>query len=182
MAQKMGLSAESIKKGLQSFKGVKRRFEYIFEAGGKVYIDDYAHHPRELEACIQSLRQLFPERKITGIFQPHLFSRTRDFAEGFAESLGLLDELMLMEIYPARELPIPGINSTYLLELVAIENKKLAAEEIAHQKIIEQLKTSFRRREVQEYVDEHKDELEAETPQRHSRDLKGPANRTTSWR
>ena len=125
MAQKMGLSAESIKKGLQSFKGVKRRFEYIFEAGGKVYIDDYAHHPRELEACIQSLRQLFPERKITGIFQPHLFSRTRDFAEGFAESLGLLDELILMEIYPARELPIPGINSTYLLELVAIENKKL---------------------------------------------------------
>lgn len=125
MAQKMGLSASSIKKGLQSFKGVKRRFEYILEAGNKVYIDDYAHHPRELEACIRSVKQLFPNKKITGIFQPHLFSRTRDFAKGFAESLGLLDELLLMEIYPARELPIQGINSAYLLDLVHLDKKRL---------------------------------------------------------
>lgn len=131
MAQLMGVSPEKIKKGLETFRGVKRRFEYIYQKGEKCFIDDYAHHPRELEASILSIRELFPGKKVTGIFQPHLFSRTRDFAEGFAQSLALLDELILMEIYPARELPIPGIDSDYLLGLIDMENKvKLGTDEI----------------------------------------------------
>jgi UDP-N-acetylmuramate--alanine ligase len=125
MAQKMGVGADTIKQGLKSFKGVKRRFEYIVERKNSVYIDDYAHHPRELEACILSLRELYPQKKITGIFQPHLFSRTRDFATGFAQSLGLLDEVILMEIYPARELPIPGIDAHFLLGLIPLKHKRI---------------------------------------------------------
>jgi len=97
-----------------SFKGVKRRFEYIYNHNDKVVIDDYAHHPTELKACITSVRELYPKKKITGIFQPHLFSRTRDFADDFARALDLLDECWLMDIYPARELPIEGINAEFL--------------------------------------------------------------------
>lgn len=97
-----------------SFAGVKRRFEYVFNSPDKVVIDDYAHHPTELKACIKSVRELYPKRKITGIFQPHLFSRTRDFADDFATALDMLDECWLMDIYPARELPIEGINAEFL--------------------------------------------------------------------
>jgi UDP-N-acetylmuramate--alanine ligase len=110
----MQLPLKLIVGACSSFKGVKRRFEYVYNQNGKVVIDDYAHHPTELKACITSVRELYPKRKITGIFQPHLFSRTRDFADDFAAALDLLDECWLMDIYPARELPIEGINAEFL--------------------------------------------------------------------
>lgn len=108
-----------------TFKGVKRRFEYIIKTDERVFIDDYAHHPQELQATIKSVRTLFPEKRITGVFQPHLYSRTRDFLEAFAQSLSLLDELLLMEIYPAREMPIEGVSSSHLLGLVDLPKKEL---------------------------------------------------------
>lgn len=112
------VSKDEIIKALASFKGVKRRFERIISKSDLTYIDDYAHHPKELEMCISSVKELYPNKKITGIFQPHLFSRTRDFAEGFATSLDLLDDVILMNIYPARELPIEGIDSNMLKNLM----------------------------------------------------------------
>jgi len=110
-----GLELEHMAPGIESFKGVKRRFEFMAQTASKVYIDDYAHHPGELDACISAARELFPGKKIYGAFQPHLFSRTRDFADGFSKSLSALDKLYLLPIYPARELPIPGVNSEMLL-------------------------------------------------------------------
>ena len=110
----LGIDNEGIEKAIESFKGVKRRFDIIVNNEKGVYIDDYAHHPTELTACINSVKMLYPDKKITGIFQPHLFSRTRDFADGFAEALNLLDECWLLDIYPARELPIEGITSEFL--------------------------------------------------------------------
>jgi UDP-N-acetylmuramate--alanine ligase len=116
VAELMGVSKEQIIKTLAAFKGVKRRFERIITSDAITYIDDYAHHPKELEMCISSVKELYPNKKVTGIFQPHLFSRTRDFADGFAASLDLLDETILMDIYPARELPISGVTSEMLKE------------------------------------------------------------------
>ena len=110
-AQAAGIDAAYIKEGIATFKGVKRRMEFHVNKPDVVYIDDYAHHPRELAATISSVKELFPGKKLTGIFQPHLYTRTRDLAAGFAESLDALDELMLMDIYPAREKPIPGVDS-----------------------------------------------------------------------
>ena len=104
-----------IREALESFTGVKRRFEYIIKGRRVIYVDDYAHHPTEIEAFLKSMKSLYPGRKLTVIFQPHLFTRTRDFAEGFSKSLSLADELFLMDIYPARELPIPGVDSDMLL-------------------------------------------------------------------
>lgn len=124
-----GANFTSIKQALQSFKGAKRRFEYIVRTPQIVYIDDYAHHPSELEASIKSVRMLYPDKKITGIFQPHLFTRTRDFAEGFAQSLDLLDEAILLDIYPARELPLEGVTSTMLLGLMKSNNKRLSTKQ-----------------------------------------------------
>lgn len=115
-----------IVEALANFKGIKRRFEYIVN-DSQVYIDDYAHHPEELRAFIGSMRQLYPNKKLTVVFQPHLFTRTRDFAEGFAEVLGQADELLLMEIYPARELPIPGVDSAWLLDKIALTNKRVVS-------------------------------------------------------
>ncbi|MBS1944811.1 MAG: UDP-N-acetylmuramate--L-alanine ligase [Bacteroidetes bacterium] len=129
MALYAGADPAAVRKGLASFRGVHRRFEVRARTPHSVFIDDYAHHPTELEACIRSVRELYPGRKITGIFQPHLFSRTRDLADGFARSLALLDELILLEIYPAREEPIPGINSAWLLEQVGTTNKALCTKE-----------------------------------------------------
>lgn len=123
-----GVSSENIKGALESYKGVKRRFEYQVELPSKVYIDDYAHHPAEIEAFLSSVKALYPGRHVTGIFQPHLFSRTRDFADGFAESLSMVDRLLLLEIYPARELPIEGVSSDMLLEKVTIPDKKLVSK------------------------------------------------------
>ena len=110
-AQAAGIDEVYIKEGIATFKGVKRRMEFHVNTPEVVYIDDYAHHPRELSATINSVKELFPGKKLTGIFQPHLYTRTRDLAGEFAESLDALDELMLMDIYPAREKPIPGVDS-----------------------------------------------------------------------
>jgi UDP-N-acetylmuramate--alanine ligase len=120
-----GATPEEISAGLATFKGVKRRFDIRLNENDMVYIDDYAHHPEEIKACIRSARDMFPGRKLTGIFQPHLFSRTRDFAAEFAESLSLLDEILLLPIYPARELPIAGIDSEMLLSLMNLSSKHL---------------------------------------------------------
>jgi UDP-N-acetylmuramate--alanine ligase len=129
------LSAKQIAEGVMSFKGVKRRFEFLKNSPEQVIIDDYAHHPEEIKAIIRSVRTLYPEKKITGIFQPHLFSRTRDFAQEFAQSLSEVDELILMDIYPAREKPIEGITSEWLLSLVKNQNKSLMNQEQILEKI-----------------------------------------------
>jgi UDP-N-acetylmuramate--alanine ligase len=129
VALSLGIHPESIKKAVASFKGVKRRFEKIVNTPLHVYIDDYAHHPEELRACFNAVRQLHPGKKLTAIFQPHLFTRTRDFADDFAKVLSTVDELILLEIYPARELPIEGINSQYLLDKITLPNKKLLAKD-----------------------------------------------------
>jgi UDP-N-acetylmuramate--alanine ligase len=122
-----GLDEDSIRQNLLNFVGVSRRFDIQVNTDSIVYIDDYAHHPEELRAFIGSVRDLYPNRRICGIFQPHLYSRTRDFADEFAESLDLLDELILLEIYPAREEPIPGINSEMLLNKVKLTSKTLCS-------------------------------------------------------
>ncbi len=121
----LGIDLELLKIGISTYKGAKRRFEYIVNTESHVVIDEYAHHPEELNAIIGSVKSLYPNKKITGIFQPHLFTRTRDFATGFAQSLSELNELLLMEIYPAREEPIEGINGTWLLEQVKLKDKSL---------------------------------------------------------
>ncbi|MCS5490595.1 UDP-N-acetylmuramate--L-alanine ligase [Algoriphagus limi] len=124
-----GLSPVEIKAGLASFRGVKRRFEILVQEGGKVYIDDYAHHPEEIRACLSSVRAMYPGKKLTVVFQPHLFSRTRDFAEGFSESLSLADQVLLLDIYPARELPIPGVSSEMLFEDIHTSDKMIVSKE-----------------------------------------------------
>lgn len=128
VAQQLEIADGIIKSCLASFKGVKRRFEYQFKSEELVYIDDYAHHPEELRATISSVREMYPGKKITGIFQPHLFTRTRDFADEFARSLELLNELVLLEIYPARELPLEGINSQFLLDKVNLDQKVIRSK------------------------------------------------------
>jgi len=121
-----GANVDEIRANLIDYKGVIRRFDFQTKPDAvKVYIDDYAHHPTELRAIITSVRTMYPKRKITGIFQPHLFTRTRDFADGFAESLSLLDELILLDIYPARELPIEGVTSEIIFRNVTLQQKKL---------------------------------------------------------
>jgi UDP-N-acetylmuramate--alanine ligase len=120
-----GVTAEEIRKGMASFAGPCRRFDFHLKKDNIVLIDDYAHHPAELEASILSVKELYAGRKVTGIFQPHLYSRTRDFASDFAASLSLLDELILLDIYPAREEPIPGITSKIIFDVVTIPNKRM---------------------------------------------------------
>lgn len=132
-----GGDGEKIRAALADFKGVKRRFEYIVRTPEVVYVDDYAHHPAELEAAIAAARMLYPERKITGIFQPHLYTRTRDFAAGFAAALDGLDECILLDIYPARELPIPGITSATIAGLMKNKNVTLTTKN----ELIDVLKT-----------------------------------------
>ncbi len=129
MALDLGVPEDRLRKGLAGFQGVRRRFEVRARTAKSVFIDDYAHHPAELDACIRSARELHPGRRITGIFQPHLFTRTRDLAAGFAQSLAQLDELILLDIYPARERPLPGITSAWLLEQVPLKNKTLCTKE-----------------------------------------------------
>ena len=126
---KLGIDKTTIVNGLKEFKGVKRRFEFICREPGFVFIDDYAHHPTELETFIKSVRLLYPNEKITGVFQPHLYSRTKDFAEGFAKSLSLLDVSVLLDIYPARELPMPGVTSSIIHDKVTSSEKYLTTKE-----------------------------------------------------
>lgn len=121
-AQASGIEDGVIKKGIESFKGVKRRMDFQIQNYDIVYIDDYAHHPRELSATINSVRELFTGKKVTGIFQPHLYTRTRDFATDFAKSLDLLDEVILMDVYPAREKPIQGVDSRLIAGLMKNKN------------------------------------------------------------
>lgn len=119
-----GVTEVEILASVPHYKGVERRFDIRYKSTKNVYIDDYGHHPRELEATIKSVRHLYPGRKITGIFQPHLFTRTRDFVDGFAESLDLLDEALVMEIYPAREEPIPGVDAAMILDRMKLKSKR----------------------------------------------------------
>jgi UDP-N-acetylmuramate--alanine ligase len=129
IAHQAGADPEHIRTALGSCLGVKRRFETIYRSSATIYIDDYAHHPRELAACIQTARELFPGKKITGVFQPHLYSRTRDMAPEFAESLGMLDEAILLEIYPAREEAMQGVHAGIILEGIPSKNKLLTTRE-----------------------------------------------------
>ena len=129
VALELEVSPEHIKKALISFKGIKRRFEYIINEPELKFIDDYAHHPQEVSAFLQTLRTLYPEKYLQVIFQPHLFSRTQDFSVAFAESLSLADNVILMDIYPARELPIPGVTSGLILDKIDSKEKNLLARE-----------------------------------------------------
>lgn len=128
-ARLLKVKSDDIRKALATFQGVKRRFDYQIISPNLIFIDDYAHHPAELKACINSVKALYPGKKITGIFQPHLYTRTRDFADEFARSLELLDHVILLDIYPARELPIKGIDSAMLLGKIKSESKELCTRE-----------------------------------------------------
>lgn len=125
MAKTFGTPTDAIAKAFLTFKGVRRRFSFQIRKPDFVYIDDYAHHPTEINAVHQAVRELYPGRKVLAVFQPHLFSRTRDFADDFAKSLSQFDEVFLMEIYPARELPMEGITSGWLLDKIENKNKRL---------------------------------------------------------
>ena len=134
----LDVPADAIKSALGSFNGVKRRFEYIVKNQNHIYIDDYAHHPEELKACIKSVKRLYPDKKLTTIFQPHLYSRTRDFADGFAEALDLSDELIMLDIYPARELPIEGVTAEMITARMRLINKRIAGKQEALQIVKEE--------------------------------------------
>ena len=125
MAKTFGTPTDAIAKALKSFKGIKRRFSYQIKEANLVYIDDYAHHPTEINAVHQAVRELYPNQKVLAIFQPHLFSRTRDFADDFAKSLSDFDEIILLDIYPARELPMEGVTSAWLMNKMTNQHKKL---------------------------------------------------------
>ena len=128
MAKTYGVSSENIRKTLATFKGIRRRFSFQIKTNDLVFIDDYAHHPTEINAVHQAVRELYPNKKVLAIFQPHLFSRTKDFAADFAKSLSAFDEVILLDIYPARELPMEGITSQWLLNMMTSEHKKLVSK------------------------------------------------------
>jgi len=128
MAMTYGTPTDAIAKALASFKGIRRRFSYQIKEENLVYIDDYAHHPTEINAVHQAVRELYPGQKVLAVFQPHLFSRTRDFADNFAKSLSAFDEVFLMEIYPARELPMEGITSQWLMDKMTNDHKKIVSK------------------------------------------------------
>jgi UDP-N-acetylmuramate--alanine ligase len=129
MANIFGVSLQVIAKALLTFKGIERRFSYKIKRDNLVLIDDYAHHPTEINAVVDSVREMYPTKKIAGIFQPHLYSRTRDFIDDFAASLSRFDELILLDIYPARELPIEGVTSSWLLDKINIDKKQISSKE-----------------------------------------------------
>ncbi|WP_396217457.1 UDP-N-acetylmuramate--L-alanine ligase [Flavobacterium sp.] len=144
MAKSYGISNDKISNALATFQGVRRRFSFQIRNEKLVYIDDYAHHPTEINAVHQAVRELYPNKKIIACFQPHLFSRTKDFVDGFAESLSQFDEILLLEIYPARELPIEGVNSSWLLDKITSKKKQLVTKE--------KLLTYFENSDVEVYV------------------------------
>lgn len=129
MVKTYGTPTEAIAKAIASFKGIRRRFSYQIKTENLVYIDDYAHHPTEINAVHQAVRELYPNQKVLAIFQPHLFSRTKDFADDFAKSLSAFDEVLLLEIYPARELPMEGVTSQWLMDKMTNNDKKLVTKE-----------------------------------------------------
>jgi UDP-N-acetylmuramate--alanine ligase len=128
MAKTYGTPTDTIANALLSFKGIKRRFSYQIKTNDLVYIDDYAHHPTEINAVHQAVSELYPNQKVLAIFQPHLYSRTRDFADDFAKSLSAFNEVILLDIYPARELPMEGITSQWLIDKMTNQNKKLVSK------------------------------------------------------
>lgn len=128
MAKTYGTSTEAIAKAISSFSGIRRRFSYQIKKENLVYIDDYAHHPTEINAVNHAVKELYPGQKVLAIFQPHLFSRTRDFVDGFAKSLSAFDEVILLDIYPARELPMEGVTSQWLMDKMSNSNKKIVAK------------------------------------------------------
>jgi len=138
MSVEYGIPQQQLAEALASYQGVKRRFTYQIKTDNLVFIDDYAHHPQEINAVYQAVREMYPNKKVLAIFQPHLFSRTRDFGDDFAESLSKFDEIILMEIYPAREVPIEGITSKWLFDKIKNNNKKL----IQKSKLISEIKKS----------------------------------------
>lgn len=145
MASQLGIREEKIREAVSSYRGVKRRFEYILKGtadAGPVYIDDYAHHPEELRALITGARKLFPGLECTVIFQPHLFSRTRDFYTGFAEVLDMADKVVLLPIYPARELPIEGVTSDLILNSMHNARKQVLSKELVTSWLLTELKNS----------------------------------------
>jgi len=129
MANNFGIALQVIAKALLSFKGIQRRFSYKIKSENLVLIDDYAHHPTEINAVINSVREMYPLQDVLGVFQPHLYSRTKDFVEDFATSLSLFDELILLDIYPARELPVEGVTSEWLLSKISIKKKQISTKE-----------------------------------------------------
>jgi len=135
VAKHIGISEEKIKAAVAAFRGVKRRFEYIIKRDDQVMVDDYAHHPEELRALITGAKELFPDKKCTVVFQPHLFSRTKDFADGFAEVLSIADEVILLPIYPAREKPMEGVNSEMILSRMKNKHSKVLSKEMLMEEI-----------------------------------------------
>lgn len=134
----LGITEDVIRHAFANFRGVKRRFDFRVRREDIVVIDDYAHHPTEIEAFLRSVRKLYPDKKITAVFQPHLYTRTQDFMDGFAEALGIADELYLLPIYPAREQAIEGVTSDALLDMVNLDDKMLSSKE----KIVSDIKNS----------------------------------------
>jgi len=134
----LGVKTQTIKEAITTYKGVERRFDFRIISENMVYVDDYAHHPAEITACLSSLKKLFPNKQLTTIFQPHLFTRTRDLTDDFANALGIADKVILLDIYPARELPIPGITSSLLLARIPKAEKILMMKE----ELIEYLRTN----------------------------------------
>jgi len=130
-----GIKISVIKEALGTFTGVKRRFEFVVKGKKVIFVDDYAHHPTEIEAFLRSMKSMYPQRKLTVIFQPHLFTRTRDFAAGFSKSLSIADEVVLMDIYPARELPIPGVTSDMLFSNITSKVKIRCGKEDLMEKL-----------------------------------------------
>jgi len=141
VAKELGVKNKGIKKALRKFKGIKRRFELVYEGKDKILIDDYAHHPEEVRNTVKTVKTLYGTKKVLGIFQPHLYSRTKDFYKGFAKELAGLDSVVLLPIYPARELPIPGVTSGVIYNLIALDDKYLSTEK----QLIDQIK------EIEEY-------------------------------
>ena len=129
VALALGLSEEAIRNGLNSYRGVKRRFEYILQTKDSIFIDDYAHHPAEVRAFLSSVKALYPDQELTVVFQPHLFSRTRDFADEFAESLSIADHVWVLDIYPARESPIDGVTSELIVRNVRSKTASLCTKD-----------------------------------------------------
>ena len=129
MCSYLGVSGDDIRKGLATFKGVQRRFDIRVKNARHIYVDDYAHHPEEIKAALTAARHAFPGKELTVVFQPHLFTRTRDFMDGFAESLSLADRVILLDIYPAREKPIEGVTSAALLKKITSKDKMLCSKE-----------------------------------------------------
>ena len=129
MAMEYGCPTSQLVKALASYQGVKRRFTYHIKTPDLVFVDDYAHHPQEIKAVHQAVREMYPDQEVLAVFQPHLYSRTRDFADAFATELSKFDSILLLDIYPARELPIPGITSRWWLDKINNPNKALVKKE-----------------------------------------------------